>query len=436
MKCLECGTEIEKGISKCPNCGKTINDDLDFELPVLKTEVKEKELSNTVELNPDLEKTRSIFEMDKTKDLNLLDDINKVIEENNEEALEKEEDETTPEVEEKEEDTSLEEKSSEEEEAEEEGSVISLKKIKVNENDDKETVKKDDELVETPSSDVFVTTESVKKRTHVLVIMSICFCIVILGMLVSLYFVREKEPSKSTSYIVNLEDALNEYFNKDNIDNIVFVLEDVKKDDNKVKDVQRITRITCDSWMVMYVNENPDTVEDYERITDKYRGMINGLHDDAVVKYNDEYVRALGDNDYEELIKQVNNIYSDGSGFYDAISMYNNKDYNKAYYLFSKVNPENSYYERAQKFLDTIVDNVLDILKTDIRKIEIGIDDLSEDEKLSRYIQIEEIIIAYKNTYMTLELDKNSKYLEILNEYRNKVGSLGNDQGVLANSGL
>ena len=50
--------------------------------------------------------------------------------------------------------------------------------------------------------------------------------------------------------------------------------------------------------------------------------------------------------------------------------------------------------------------------------------------------QIEEIIIAYKNTYMTLELDKNSKYLEILNEYRNKVGSLGNDQGVLANSGL
>jgi hypothetical protein len=233
-----------------------------------------------------------------------------------------------------------------------------------------------------------------------------------------------------------MEDALNEYFDTNNIDNVVFVLEDVKKDDTKIKDIQRITRITCDSWMVRLVNQDVENLKEYEDLTDKYRGVINGLHDDAVVKNDEGIVKALSDSDYEDLIKQVNNIYSDGSGFFDALAMYNVKDYNKAYYMFSKINQENAYYDRAIEYLDKIVDNVLVILKTDIKKIEIGIDSLSNEEKLKKYIQIEEIIVAYKNTYTTLELDKNDKYTAILNEYHDKVGKVGNDKGVLANSGL
>ncbi len=398
MKCLECGKEIEEGLEKCPHCGKMIEEDIDLDLPALKNEVEEKEE------NPDLEKTRNLFGV-----------VKEVQPEEEEERPEEKIDvEDLPHIKEEEPEKEIEEK--------EETPV--------------EEIPEETSKEEQTTEQILSTKESVRNRKQVLLVMSICFCIVVLGMMISLYFIREKDPNSNGSYIVSMEDALNEYFDTNNIDNVVFVLEDVKKDDTKIKDIQRITRITCDSWMVRLVNQDVENLKEYEDLTDKYRGVINGLHDDAVVKNDEGIVKALSDSDYEDLIKQVNNIYSDGSGFFDALAMYNVKDYNKAYYMFSKINQENAYYDRAIEYLDKIVDNVLVILKTDIKKIEIGIDSLSNEEKLKKYIQIEEIIVAYKNTYTTLELDKNDKYTAILNEYHDKVGKVGNDKGVLANSGL
>ena len=404
MKCLECGKEIEEGLSKCPHCGKEIEEDIELELPALKDEEAKEE-------NPDLEKTRSLFGAKEDKD------------------EPEEEEDSTEEIIEAEDLPRI--KKEEKEETEEDEEPSEEEKEEVDEN-------KEEHIEEAPATteEILSTRESVRNRKQILLVMSICFCIVVLGMMISLFFIRDKDPNSNGSYIVSMEDALNEYFDKNDIDNVIFVLEDVKKDETKVKDIQRITRITCDSWMVRLVNENVETVDEYETLTDKYRGVINGLHDDAVVKNDNTIVKALNDVDYEDLIRQVNNIYSDGSSFFDALAMYNVKDYNKAYYMFGKIQQDNAYYDRAKEYSDKIVDNVLNILKTDIKKMEIGIDNLSNEEKLKKYIQIKDIIEAYKNTYTTLELDKNDKYIAILNEYRTKIGDLGNDKGVLANSGL
>ena len=449
MKCLECGKDIEEGMSKCPNCGRILSDDFELDLPVLKEEKDEVENEEQ-----DLEKTRSIFALNETQELNLLDDINKYIDKTNEEAKkEKEQNEEkvsdTEEVEEKEikdseeeEDKVEEEKVEEESEDEKEVTLSDEEEPEDKDSEDSTEMKeKSSKAVEIQKSDepsfILKTKQSIKDRKQVLTVMTICFGIVILGMLLSIYFIRDKNPNSTNgTYIVNMETALNEYFNNYNIDKVVFVLEDVKKDEEKVKDVQRITKITCDGWMEELINRDIATPEEYDEITDKYRRIINGLHEDAIVKYDNEYVKALGDIDYEDLIKQVDDITNDGSGFFDALTMYNVKDYNKAYYLFQKITEDNAYYDRAQEYLDRIVSNVVDILKTDIRKVELGIDSLSEDEKLKKYIQIEEIILAYRNTYMTLELEKKDKYMEVLNDYREKIGNLGNDNGVLANTGL
>ena len=390
MKCLKCGKEIKDGMSKCPNCGKALDEDLELDLPALKNE--EDELSDTEEFKPDLVKTKSVSDGSKTKELKVLEDIGKAKEKDDKESSDDDEKDEKP---------------------------VAIKKV--NEEKDKDV------------KEVLRSKESVDSRKQILILMLICFGIVIVGMIISIHFIKDRNFSSTNgSYIVNMETALGQYYDYNNIDDVVFVLEDVKSDEEKVRDVQRITRITCDNWIAQLINRDIKTSEEYEEVTDKYRGIINGLHDDAVVKNDNVYVKALRDADYEELITQVDNIISDGSSFFDAVAMYNVKDYNKAYYLFGKITMENAYYDKAQEYLDKIVTNVVDILKTDIRKVEIGMDGLSDNEKLNKYIQIEEIILAYKSTYATLELDKQDKYIEILNGYQNKIGEFG----VLSKSGL
>lgn len=382
MKCLKCDKEFEDGLSNCPFCGQEV-ENTEMEMPQLKKDDEEENTEVTKEiasLSPDEEDTES-RELDKTvsisslsdtkelKDLSLIDDINKQI------------------------DT-------------------------INEEENKEDVEINEEYKEENLS----SKESFYKRRKVLFITGIVSLILAIIIISVLLLKKDNNDNDIvTDYLKEYETALQTYYDTEEIDDVIYVLESVKNDEAKVKKIQSKTRVIFDSWVLLYIDEEADSLDEYDEITDKYKKLLNGLHTYAIVKLDDNYITALTDYDYEELRKQIENIYSDCIVFFDALSYYNEKDYDRAYYMFDVIDENNSYYERSKSYKNRILNNVIALLNNDINKITLGIDELTDEAKLQKYVSVEEVIISYNSVYSNLNLNDNKEYQELLNLYTSKV---------------
>lgn len=382
MKCLKCDKEFEDGLSNCPFCGQEV-ENTEMEMPQLKKDDEEENTEVTKEiasLSPDEEDTES-SELDKTvsisslsdtkelKDLSLIDDINKQI------------------------DT-------------------------INEEENKEDV----EINEESKEENLSSKESFYKRRKVLFITGIVSLILAIIIISVLLLKKDNNDNDIvTDYLKEYETALQTYYDTEEIDDAIYVLESVKNDEAKVKKIQSKTRVIFDSWVLLYIDEEADSLDEYDEITDKYKKLLNGLHTYAIVKLDDNYITALTDYDYEELRKQIEDIYSDCIVFFDALSYYNEKDYDRAYYMFDVIDENNSYYERSKSYKNRILNNVIALLNNDINKITLGIDELTDEAKLQKYVSVEEVIISYNSIYSNLNLNDNKEYQELLNLYTSKV---------------
>lgn len=388
MKCLKCGKEYDDELEACPICNQEDDIISDMDLPQLKSDNLMDGSNVEVELpddsSLDMDKTISITSIDNDKDdnLSLIDDINKQIDNVNEEVEQKEE----------------------------------------LQNDNKMLLNSFD---------------SIKKRRKILLVTVSIFLAVSVAIIVFLVFSNHNSDNKVIEdYTAEYEKALDNYYNTLEIDDVIYVLESVKKDDEKVKELQSKTRTTFDSWILLYIKEEANNLDEYDDVTDRYKELLNGLHTYAIVKYDDKYIMALTDYDYEELNTQIEDIYSDCIVFFEALSYYNSKDYDKSYYMFDVIDEKNSYYERSQSYKSKIINNILTLMKNDIDKLSANIDDLTDEEKLSVYISIEEIILGYNNLYSNVQLSDNLEYQELLNSYTSKVseyndivsGSVSNDE--------
>lgn len=387
MKCLKCDKEFEDGLSNCPFCGQEV-ENTEMEMPQLKKDDEEENTEVTKEiasLSPDEEDTES-SELDKTvsisslsdtkelKDLSLIDDINKQIDTINEE--ENKED------------------------------------VEINEESKEENAKEEN----------LSSKESFYKRRKVLFITGIVSLILAIIIISVLLLKKDNNDNDIvTDYLKEYETALQTYYDTEEIDDVIYVLESVKNDEAKVKKIQSKTRVIFDSWVLLYIDEEADSLDEYDEITDKYKKLLNGLHTYAIVKLDDNYITALTDYDYEELRKQIENIYSDCIVFFDALSYYNEKDYDRAYYMFDVIDENNSYYERSKSYKNRILNNVIALLNNDINKITLGIDELTDEAKLQKYVSVEEVIISYNSVYSNLNLNDNKEYQELLNLYTSKV---------------
>lgn len=387
MKCLKCDKEFEDGLSNCPFCGQEV-ENTEMEMPQLKKDDEEENTEVTKEiasLSPDEEDTES-SELDKTvsisslsdtkelKDLSLIDDINKQI------------------------DT-------------------------INEEENKEDVEINEEYKEENAKEENLSSkESFYKRRKVLFITGIVSLILAIIIISVLLLKKDNNDNDIvTDYLKEYETALQTYYDTEEIDDVIYVLESVKNDEAKVKKIQSKTRVIFDSWVLLYIDEEADSLDEYDEITDKYKKLLNGLHTYAIVKLDDNYITALTDYDYEELRKQIEDIYSDCIVFFDALSYYNEKDYDRAYYMFDVIDENNSYYERSKSYKNRILNNVIALLNNDINKITLGIDELTDEAKLQKYVSVEEVIISYNSVYSNLNLNDNKEYQELLNLYTSKV---------------
>jgi len=288
----------------------------------------------------------------------------------------------------------------------------------------KEIEKEDvgDSEVSDETTTVLSTKESYKTRKAIL---GFCVLLTMALIIVSTIIISVQRKKNSDivaeNYMVSYEKALKTYYETNDIDDVIVLLQRHKNDEKVLKEFQEKTRVTCDSWILLYVGEKVDNLKDFEDITKKYEDFLYGLNKYAIVRVGDVEIKALTDSDYTELSNQLGNIYDDSVVFFDALKVYDTKDYNKAYYMFERIGSTNTYYDKAQYYLTKIEDNVIKLLKDDIEKIEKGISGLTIEEQVKRYGQIEQIIIGYNDVYLGLNLKLNKDYNNLLKEYQDKL---------------
>lgn len=382
MKCPECGTDVFEDDKKCPSCGNKkflaeVSSNETFRNNLELLEKMEDNLSKTIELKTTKKKKidESDVSLEETIAINainqsLLDDINKQIDSINEDAKREEE------------------------------------KIK--------------QLL--AEAEHLNTSESFSKRRRVLIITAI-FSMLFMFAISVVYIFSEyylAEPGVPVEFSDSLKKSLNNYYETNDIEPIVTLLEQSKRNEERVLELQFEVKISCQSWILRYSQTEVKNKKEFEELSAKYRKLIDDLYTYAIVKNEVHSIRALNEPDYDELIEQFNDIYSDGTVFYEAMDYYNTKDYNKAYYMFNKIEENNSYYDDSAKYINSVYERIIELLEKDIEKITKDIGTLSNEDKLSIYILVEETIIEYNNVY-DVDLDNNSEYQEILIFYSNKV---------------
>lgn len=415
MKCLSCGMEVDEKFNICPNCGSVIKkkdtsvlDDIDLELPILKEDAKkldEKDmldsLSSKFDNEEDLEEKTGIIEPIREDELSFVDEINRQTELVNNEEYESNEDSD---------------------------SLLDLNQpIEENINNEFNIEVSEEESMEEKKGSSFISLESpesVKKRTNILIITGIISLVVLafLGITIKLFSGNNSKP-KEDGYSEILEKALNTYYETEKVDDIIYILEDYKKDNEVILDIQDKVKEKSDSWLNIYSETEYSASEEFENQTAKYRSLIRGLYEYANVKEDNAYIRALSDSDFNEVNQRLEDLYNDYKIYYEAIDLYNKKDYDKSYYMLEQIDDENSCYVNARLYMDRIMSNVVGIMKLDISNIEETTLNMTNKEKLEVYSQIEKIIKDYNEIYSNLDLSKNGEYSNLLTTYQDKVSA-------------
>ena len=373
MKCLKCGRDIDDNVKVCPYCDHKITDEeIELDLPSLKKEDDFK-----------LERTRSISPIHDSE-LSLIDDIKEEIDKDSKYV-------------------------------DNGNGIDEIGEVNVG----------DDVGVSSNSiNSVLETKDSLRTRKNIL---GFCAILTVIAAILMVVVVAGNKKEKSTkqeevNYLEKYHQALNKYYETDDIDDIIIMIKNYRNDSEKIEEIQRKTRITCDSWLLTYTGEKLEKREDFEAVTKKYETFLYGLNNYAVATADDgKEIKALPDSDYLLLNNQLTKVYEDGMVFFDSLDLYNEKDYNKAYSTFGVISKDNTYYDKAVYYMGKIVDNVMDLLIKDVEKLEKGLDTMSDDEKLARYVSIEQVILEYDNVYVSINLTKNESYNRMLKTCREQI---------------
>ena len=113
---------------------------------------------------------------------------------------------------------------------------------------------------------------------------------------------------------------INTYYETSEIDDLLYVMQDVKDDEEKLLELQSTVKNTCYGWVIRYKEEDATSTKDFETITYKYKELIEGLYRYALVK--------------EASSASKRNIYIEDSIVYS-------EDLKK---LVSKLNNANQFY--------------------------------------------------------------------------------------------
>ena len=223
---------------------------------------------------------------------------------------------------------------------------------------------------------------------------------------------EEEEPPVEEEFSKQVETELDKYLKEGNSNGLSSLLSSSYNDTSKLEDIHNTTNTKVSSWLESLITNDAKDYATFTNDVNNVRSKIDGLYN---LKFSD--ISYIDEEKYTEFNNKLNKIDEDSNDYYVALELYNNKDYNNAYKSFESINENSSFYNKSTKNMDDIVNNILDLLKGDIKTISTNLDYVSEEEQQVKYKQIKGIIEKYAIAYPYVKLSNNEEYNSLLKKY-------------------
>ena len=271
----------------------------------------------------------------------------------------------------------------------------------------KKTTKKKEE--------VFGSKKDIGLRKQILLRVGIMITIIIMVVVCLVILLRSNNDKYD--YVYELNVVLSDYDHIEEKTEFYDILAYVGSDDEKINNVHNNTYIAISGWVSRYKENDYYGIEDIEKETTNIKNKIDYINN---IEY--EGIKLLDSDDYEKFISEIDKYFLDSKPFYEALSYYNKNYYNEAFAMFDNIDSENMLKDKADKYKDKIIEEVLKLLNNDVNNILLDIkEDSSDADKLDVYLDIETVIASYNNKYSNLGLDSNDEYNKLMEEYKDKI---------------
>lgn len=271
----------------------------------------------------------------------------------------------------------------------------------------KKTTKKKEE--------VFGSKKDISLRKQILLRVGIMITIIV--MVVACLVILLRNNNDKYDYVYELNVILSDYDNVEDKTEFYDILAYVGNDDEKINNVHNNTYIAINGWVSKYKEYEYSGIEDVEKETTNIKNKIDYINN---IEY--EGTKLLKYEDYEKFINEIDKYFLDSKPFYESLSYYNKNYYNEAFAMFDNIESENLFKDKANKYKDKIIEDVLTLLNNDVNNILLEIkEDSSVADKLDIYLDIENVIATYNDKYSNLDLDSNETYNNLMEEYKDKI---------------
>lgn len=263
--------------------------------------------------------------------------------------------------------------------------------------------------------DVFSSNNNVKKRKSFFFKVILVTLVLCLGLFLFFYFKKNLDTN------INYDEELDNYYSSYNTSDAKELLEVINNKEDIIIEVQTKTKDKLNEDIDIISRKQYSNRSLLLEELNKIKEDVNNLYDVYVLNKKKDKVKVLSNDNYNELIMKLDQISKDSDLYYEIINLYNDKDYDevaKVAKLVKETNKDNYYYEEIIKYIELSTNDVLKLIEKDIEKMTQGIELLNEQAKEERYNQIYLVIETYNNLYINLKLSNNSKYQELLNNYK------------------
>lgn len=297
-----------------------------------------------------------------------------------------------------------------------------LKDSKVFENINKENIIEQDNVKIEETA--FGSEENVKYRKRLLK-KAVIFSLIIIGLFVVVIFIFRSNNNlgniNNVFDVTQVNKVLNSYKNTKEKNEILELLDSVKNDDEDKKKVQTEAYEVFNYWLDNLDENNYSNYDEFYNEIEGYRNLLNSVYRQFVYSAGDIEVKMLDEESYSTLENMIENIKLMGEKYYAGLDLYKENDYNEAYEKFTCISNDSIFYEKANSYKIEIENIIMSLIEKDVENLGNNMDFLDEEQKRERYLQIVEVISVYNDVYDKINLDENSRYIEMYNKYNSYV---------------
>ena len=260
-------------------------------------------------------------------------------------------------------------------------------------------------MMDFDAHDIDEDSPKAKKETKRNIILLFVLVICIISVICLIIFFLNKNPLEQYDYKYYSEKAIYEIYSTDDNKSLKEVLDKIKNKDEEVEYLQTTSKKIIYGWLNDLISDDFANQKEFLTKANKIKTDINLINSTTI-----DNKLSIKKEDYESSIKRLNSIIEDGTIFYQAINIYNTKDYNEAFRILRDIAPESEFYVKVTKTKERILDSFFEDLQKELDNIQI----IYEEDNQA----VLNLLNSYITKYNYLQLDKNSKYKEIMNRYR------------------